>query len=84
MISIIETSALQKLRQRDGPYKAQQRPGQSDVHIEIPSRNQSKDGTETNDNGAQYVNRNSPIGSAGAAAYAIQAQETTGQQADIK
>ena len=79
MISVIETSALQEFCQRDGPYEAQQRPGQSDIQIEIPSRDQSEDGTEAYDNRAQYVNRNGPVRGAGAAAYAIQAQETAGQ-----
>ena len=34
IISLIETSALQKLGQRDRSYKAQQRPGQSNIKID--------------------------------------------------
>ena len=71
MISVIETSALQKLRQRDRSYKAQQRPGQSNIKIKILSRHKRKDGTETHDDGAFYVDRNGPVGSAWHPTYAI-------------
>jgi len=77
MISLIETSALQKLCQRYCPYKAQQCPGKSDVKIKVLAGSQPDDGTETYYNDTQNINSHGSIGGTGATAYSVQAQEAT-------
>jgi len=77
MISVIETSAFQKLCQCYGPNKAQQCPGKSDVEIKILSGSQANDGTEAHYDDTQNINGYGSVGGAGAATYSIQTQETT-------
>jgi len=84
IISVIETSALQKLRQCYGSNKTQKCPGKSDVEIKILFGNQPDDGTETNYDDTQYINSYRPVGGTRAATYSIQAQEAAYEQADVK
>jgi ribosomal protein S3 len=84
IISIIETSALQKLRQRYGTDEAQQRPGHSDVQVKVFSGNQAQDGTETHYDDTQNINSYGSVGRTGAAAYAVKAQKATYKQAYVK
>jgi len=82
--SVIETSALQKLCQRNGPNETQQRPRQSNIEVKILPGSQSKNGTKTHHNYAQYINSHGSVGCAGAATYPVKAQETAQKQADVK
>jgi hypothetical protein len=73
MISVIETSSLQKLCQCYGSNKAQQRPGKSDIELKILSGRQAKDGTETHYDDTQNINSHGSVRGAGAATYSVQA-----------
>ena len=72
IISLIETSTLQKFGQRDGPNEAEQGPRQSDVKVIILSCCHPEDGTESDNNDAQYINGYGSVGRAGAATYPVQ------------
>jgi hypothetical protein len=84
MISVIETSALQKLRQRYSADEAQQRPGHSDVQVKVFSGNQAQNATKTNDNYSQYINSYGSVGRTWTAAYAVKAQKAAYKQAYVK
>ena len=73
MLSVIETSALQKLCQCYSSYKTQQCPGKGNVEIEIFLGIHADEGTETYYNDTQNVNSYGSVRGAGAPAYPVQA-----------
>jgi hypothetical protein len=83
-MSVIESSALQKLGQCYRADKTQKSPGKGDIEIKILPGYQTEDGTKTNYNYTQYVNRYGPVGGTGAATYPVQTQKTAYKQADVK